>query len=101
MPGAEQQNYRTFHPEVYAAENTLLYIPNEVFAASFDGVPTLISPLVGLTVFVVVAVATNGSLAPSPAPSAPTARDGSLLPGPAVRFRTEANRGVLSRMDVR
>ena len=39
--------------------------------------PHVVTGPVAVTVFVVVA--NNGSLAPSPAPSAPTARDGSLL----------------------
>lgn len=54
-----------FVPTIYGVENTFLYIPNDVFAASFDGIPTFISPLVGLTVFVVL------SLAPRPEPAPP------------------------------
>jgi len=62
-----------------------------VFTASFDGIPTILSALVGLIVFVAVTVATSGVFAPSPAPSAPTARDGSLLTGPVVRYQVNGN----------
>jgi Na+/proline symporter len=41
-------------PTMFGVENTLLYIPNPLFSSSFDGFPTLISPLIGLVVFVVV-----------------------------------------------
>ncbi len=41
-------------PTMFGVENTLLYIPNGLFTSDFDGYPTLISPLVGLVVFVVV-----------------------------------------------
>ncbi|MBE9059701.1 sodium:solute symporter family protein [cf. Phormidesmis sp. LEGE 11477] len=41
-------------PTVFGAENTLFYIPNGLFSESFDGFPTLICPLIGLVVFVVV-----------------------------------------------
>lgn len=41
-------------PVMFGADNTLLYIPNEIFTSAFDGFPTLISPIVGLTVFIVV-----------------------------------------------
>ncbi|MGB7086318.1 MAG: hypothetical protein WBD47_12250, partial [Phormidesmis sp.] len=41
-------------PMMFGVENTLLYIPNGLFADTFDGFPTLISPIVGLIVFVVV-----------------------------------------------
>ncbi|MBA3472658.1 MAG: sodium:solute symporter family protein [Rubrobacter sp.] len=84
-------------PTVYTAENTLLYIPNEVFVASFDGVPTLISPLVGLTVFVVVALATNGAFASAPAPSVPAARDRRLLTGPVVRYQINGSTPLRNR----
>lgn len=47
-------------PTAFGAENTLLYIPNPVFTIDFDGFPTLISPLVGLVVFVVVSLNTQG-----------------------------------------
>lgn len=43
-----------FMPTMFGVDNTLLYIPNGVFTLDFDGFPTLISPLVGLLVFVVV-----------------------------------------------
>ncbi|MEM6452241.1 MAG: sodium:solute symporter family protein [Cyanobacteria bacterium P01_D01_bin.105] len=41
-------------PMMYGVENTLLYIPNNLFSAGFDGFPTLICPLIGLVVFVIV-----------------------------------------------
>lgn len=47
-------------PTTFGIENTLLHIPNNIFSESFDGFPTLISPLVGLVVFVVVSNLTDG-----------------------------------------
>ena len=41
-------------PTMFGSDNTLLYIPNGLFTADFDGFPTLISPLIGLVAFVVV-----------------------------------------------
>ncbi|MEC4805181.1 MAG: sodium:solute symporter family protein [Jaaginema sp. PMC 1079.18] len=41
-------------PTTFGLDNTLLYIPNELFSVDFDGFPTLISPLVGLAVFGIV-----------------------------------------------
>ncbi|PSB14912.1 sodium:solute symporter [filamentous cyanobacterium CCP2] len=41
-------------PTTFGIENTLLYIPNSIFSESFDGLPTLISPLIGLVVFLTV-----------------------------------------------
>ena len=41
-------------PTMFGADNTLLYIPNGLFTAGFDGFPTMISPLIGLIAFVVV-----------------------------------------------
>lgn len=41
-------------PTTYGVENTLLYIPNDIFTPDFDGLPTLISPLVGLAAFVII-----------------------------------------------
>ena len=52
-------------PTVYGVENTLMYLPNDLIPASFDGLPTLISPLVGLTVFVVLAFSTQDTYAPA------------------------------------
>lgn len=43
-----------FMPVTFGIENTLLYIPNSFFTADFDGIPTLISPLIGLILFLVV-----------------------------------------------
>ncbi len=41
-------------PVMFGSENTLLYIPNGLFAETFDGFPTLISPIIGFVVFVVI-----------------------------------------------
>ena len=41
-------------PVTFGIENTLLHIPNDIFTDAFDGFPTLISPLIGLVVFVVI-----------------------------------------------
>ena len=41
-------------PTTYGIENTLLYFPNNIFTKGFDGIPTLLSPLVGLVAFIVV-----------------------------------------------
>ncbi|HET7480102.1 MAG TPA: sodium:solute symporter family protein [Rubrobacteraceae bacterium] len=51
-------------PTTYGVENTLLYIPNKIFSASFDGIPTILSALVGLAAFVGVALATQKSHEP-------------------------------------
>ena len=48
-------------PTTYAYENTLLYIPNDIFTASFDGLPTFIAAGVSLVAFVAVAYATKDS----------------------------------------
>ena len=48
-----------FMPTVFGIDNTLLYIKNPVFTADFDGFPTLISPLVGFLVFVIISKMTN------------------------------------------
>lgn len=50
-------------PTTFGIENTLLYIPNGIFTADFDGFPTLISPLLGLAVFVIISKLTGGSKA--------------------------------------
>ncbi|MEO1397150.1 MAG: sodium:solute symporter family protein [Cyanobacteria bacterium J06634_5] len=41
-------------PTMFGIDNTLLYIPNGLFTADFDGFPTLISPIVGLIAFAVI-----------------------------------------------
>lgn len=41
-------------PTTFGIENTLLYVPNDIFTSDFDGIPTLLSPLVGLVVFLLV-----------------------------------------------
>lgn len=48
-------------PTTYAYENTLLYIENGIFTASFDGLPTFIAAGVSLVVFVMVAYLTKNS----------------------------------------
>ena len=53
-------------PTTFGVENTLLYIPNDIFSAGFEGLPTFISPLVGLAVFVAVALATGKKHPPTP-----------------------------------
>lgn len=46
-------------PVAFGNDNTLLYIPNNIFTKEFDGIPTLLSPLIGLVVFVVVSNLTS------------------------------------------
>lgn len=41
-------------PTMFGVDNTLLYINNPWFTSDFDGFPTLISPLIGLAVFLAV-----------------------------------------------
>jgi SSS family solute:Na+ symporter len=41
-------------PTMFGVDNTLLYWPNSLFTIDFDGLPTLISPVVGLIAFVVM-----------------------------------------------
>ena len=48
-------------PTTFGIDNTLLYIPNGIFTADFDGFPTLISPLVGLAAFIIISNMTGGS----------------------------------------
>ena len=50
-------------PTAFGIDNTLLYIPNDIFTPDFDGFPTLISPLVGLAAFIIVSSFTKGSKA--------------------------------------
>ncbi|MGF1538121.1 MAG: sodium:solute symporter family protein [Elainellaceae cyanobacterium] len=45
-------------PTAFGLDNELLYIPNSLFTPDFDGLPTLLSPLVGCAVFVVVSYLT-------------------------------------------
>lgn len=54
-------------PTMFGAENTLLYIPNPIFSDTFDGFPTLISPLIGLAVFLIVSHLTYKPQAVEPA----------------------------------
>jgi Na+/proline symporter len=48
-------------PTTFGIENTLLYIPNNILTADFDGFPTLISPLVGLAAFILISNLTGGN----------------------------------------
>jgi len=48
-------------PTTYGIPNNLLFVQNDIFTASFDGLPTFIAPLVGLAVFLGVAYATKDS----------------------------------------
>ncbi|MDJ0593500.1 MAG: sodium:solute symporter family protein [Pleurocapsa sp. MO_226.B13] len=50
-------------PTTFGIDNTLLYIPNDIFTPDFDGFPTLISPLVGLAAFVIISNLTGGTKA--------------------------------------
>ena len=49
-------------PTTFGIDNTLLHIPNEIFTADFDGLPTLISPIVGLIAFITVSKKTRRTL---------------------------------------
>ncbi|PSN19247.1 sodium:solute symporter [filamentous cyanobacterium CCP5] len=55
-------------PTMFGADNTLLYIPNSLFTPAFDGFPTMICPLIGLVVFVVVSHFTYKPLAAQQVP---------------------------------
>ncbi len=46
-------------PVAFGNENTLLHISNNIFTKEFDGIPTLLSPLIGLVVFIVVSHLTS------------------------------------------
>jgi len=48
-------------PTTFGIDNTLLYIPNGIFTADFDGFPTLISPLIGLAAFIIISLLTKGN----------------------------------------
>jgi len=43
-------------PTMYGLDNTILYIPNSVFDASFDGWPTFIAFATSLVTYVVIAL---------------------------------------------
>ncbi|MBD1916592.1 MULTISPECIES: sodium:solute symporter [Cyanophyceae] len=49
-------------PTMFGVDNTLLYFPNGLFTADFDGFPTMISPLLGLVAFVAVSLLTHKPL---------------------------------------
>jgi solute:Na+ symporter, SSS family len=57
-------------PTVYGVENTLLYVPTDVFGPGFDGWPTFIAAFASLAAFVIVALARTPEAAPvsEPAP---------------------------------
>ncbi|MFA9427809.1 sodium:solute symporter family protein [Natronorubrum sp. A-ect3] len=57
-------------PETYGLENTLLYVPNDVFTVAFDGYPTFICLGLSLGVFVIVAQITDETDTPAPSPTA-------------------------------
>ncbi len=46
-------------PTAFGIDNTLIYIPNNILTADFDGFPTLISPLVGLAAFIIISIMTG------------------------------------------
>ena len=48
-------------PTTFGIDNTLLYIPNNIFTADFDGFPTLISPLIGLAAFIIISKLTGSN----------------------------------------
>ncbi len=49
-------------PTTFGIDNTLLYIPNPLFTPEFDGFPTLISPLIGLVLFLIISKKTYQKL---------------------------------------
>lgn len=53
-------------PTTFGIDNTLLYLPNSIFTADFDGYPTLISPVLGCITFIVVSLLTQGGDHPQP-----------------------------------
>lgn len=57
-------------PTMFGADNTLFYLDNPWFTSDFDGFPTLICPLIGLAVFIVVSHFTYKPLAPQQVPIA-------------------------------
>jgi SSS family solute:Na+ symporter len=52
---------------MYGVENTVLYVPNDVFGPGFDGWPTFIAPVASMLAFVTVALLSG----PRPAPAEP------------------------------
>lgn len=65
-------------PTMFGADNTLLYVSNPVFGPAFDGFPTLISPIIGLVIFVVVSWLTYKPISPEAQRSAVAAEIESL-----------------------
>jgi SSS family solute:Na+ symporter len=49
-------------PTTFGIDNTLLYIQNSIFTSDFDGFPTLISPLIGLVIFLIISNKTYRSV---------------------------------------
>jgi Na+/proline symporter len=77
-------------PTTYGAENTLVYVENGLFGPAFDGVPTLISPLVGLAVFMAVALAPKPATTAPPVPAGFDPRGPRIIPSPSVMIYSEA-----------
>lgn len=50
-----------FTPTMYGAENSLWYVPNDMFGPGFDGWPTFIAVVASLVVFVTVALMRPGT----------------------------------------
>ncbi len=55
-------------PTIYGVENTLVYIPTDVFGPGFDGWPTFIAAFASLAAFVIVALARAPVSEPAPEP---------------------------------
>jgi SSS family solute:Na+ symporter len=58
-----------FTPTMYGVENTLIYVPTDVFGPGFDGWPTFIAAFASLAAFVVVALARTPEAAPASEPA--------------------------------
>lgn len=58
-------------PTVFGAENTLLYVPNDLVGAGFDGWPTFIAVTASLVAFVVTVLAGSDRRAETDAGAAP------------------------------
>jgi SSS family solute:Na+ symporter len=63
-------------PTVYGAENTLLYVPNDVVGAGFDGWPTFLAAAASLATFLVTALhrpgrTVGGTTSQGPVPAEP------------------------------
>lgn len=60
-------------PTIYGSPNTLLHIENNLFTESFDGLPTFISPVLGLATYVGVSLWARGPAAGARASAAKAA----------------------------